>query len=202
MPRIGFFASALTAGAALVVLAFAGFVLLMLFTVYALIAAAIALVPVICVDAKRQSAVTQESLGFIIPLQIAFLVSGAAAFALDLIFKTYFSVPAMIDALYLTHYEYARPQPLIESVLDYYAFALGPTPWTWLRYVGFQIAIVFVFAGVLRRVTPPDEEREPQPPMTRNLQMLLLSAVAVGISAVTLFPLTTWAMIALRNLEN
>jgi len=29
-----------------------------------------------------------------------------------------------------------------------------------------------------------------------------LSAVAVGTSAVTLFPLTIWAIIALRNLPN
>jgi hypothetical protein len=201
MPRNGFSASALTAGASLVVLVFAGLVLLMLFAVYAAIAAVVALIPVLYVDAKRDSAVTQESPAFVIPLALAFLVSGAAAFVLDLIFKTYVSVPAMIDALDLTRFEYARRVPLIESVLDYYVFVLGPTPGTWLRYVGFQIAIVLVFAGVLYRLTA-DEALEPESPIKRKLQILLLSAVAVGTSAVTLFPLTTWAMIALRNLNN
>lgn len=201
MPKTGFFIGVVTAGAALVVLVFAGLVLLMLFAIYAWIAAVIAFVPVIYVEAKRYWVITHENPAFIVQLQLGFLVSGAAAFALDLIFKTHVSVPAMIDALELTHYVAARPQPLIESVLDYYAFALGPTPWTWLRYVGFHVAIVLVFAGVLRRVTP-DEEREPEPPMKRNLQMLVLSAVAVGTSAVTLFPLTIWAIIALRNLPN
>jgi len=201
MPRIGFFTGVLTAGGALVVLVFAGLFILMLFAIYAWIAAVIALLPVIYVEAKRYWVVTHEDPAFIATLQLAFLISGAAAFGLDLIFKTYVSMPAMIDALDLTHNVAARPQPLIKSVLDYYALALGPTPWTWLRYVGFHVAIVLVFAGVLRWVTP-DEEREPEPPMKRNLQMLVLSAVAVGTSAVTLFPLTTWAMIALRNLKN
>ncbi len=94
----------------------------------------------------------------------------------------------MIDALEFTHYVAARPQPLIESVLDYSAFALGPTPWTWLRYFGYHVVSVLVFAGVLRRVIQV-MEIEPEPPIKRNVQMLVLSAVAVAISAVTVFPL-------------
>ena len=47
MPKTGFFTGVVTAGAALVVLVFAGLVLLMLFAIYAWIAAVIAFVPVI-----------------------------------------------------------------------------------------------------------------------------------------------------------
>jgi len=201
MPKFGFFSSGLAAGAALVVLYFAGIVMLALVAIHALIAAVIAFVPVIYVESRRYWAVTNEDPGFIATLQLAFLISGAAAFALDLLLGTHVSVPAMIAALDLTHFEFARRQPLITSVLDYYAVALGPTPWTWLRYVGLHVAIVLVFAGVVYRVTA-DEEREPEPPMKRYLQILVLSGVAVGTAAVTLFPLTTWAMIALRNLKN
>jgi len=103
MPRIGFFTGVLTAGGALVVLVFAGLFILMLFAIYAWIAAVIALLPVIYVEAKRYWVVTHEDPAFIATLQLAFLISGAAAFALDLIFKTYVSMPAMIDALDLTH---------------------------------------------------------------------------------------------------
>jgi hypothetical protein len=114
MPKLGFFLSAMTAGAALAVL--------------------------------------------------AFFISGAVTFALDLIFKTHVSIPAMIDALDLTHWVAARLRPLIQSVREV--------------------------------------ELEPVSPMTRNVRLLGLSAVAAGTVAVTLFPLTTWAMIGVRNLNH
>jgi len=198
MTKGGFFAAGVSAGAALVVLAFAGVVMLMLFAIYAGIAAIIAVLPVMYLESRYNWSITYNSIGFIPAFLLAFVISGGVAFALDLIFKTYFSVPGMIAALEVTHWVAARPVKLIESVPDYYAFALGPTPGTWLRFVGFHIAIVLVFAGVLIRM-PAEAELEPDPPMKRNLQLLGLSALAVASSAVTLFPLTTWAMIALRN---
>lgn len=54
---------------------------------------------------------------FIVPLQFAFLGSGAATFTLDLIFETHVSLPAMIDALELTDYVPALPQPLPVAAL-------------------------------------------------------------------------------------
>ena len=202
MPRSGFFAAGVAAGGAAVVFLFAGFIVLLLVAIYAFVAAILAVLAVACVETRRPSFVIPESLWFLFPFLLAFVVSGAAAFVLDLIFKTHVSIPAMINALDLTHNVAARPQPLVEGVLDYYAVALGPTPRTWLRYVGMHVAIVLVFAGVVRWMMSYDEELEPEPPLRRNLRILALSAVAVGTAAVTVFPLTTWAMIALRGLQH
>jgi hypothetical protein len=47
----------------------------------------------------------------------------------------------------------------------------------------------------------PDLHAEPVSPRKLGLQLLGVSAVAVGAVALTLFPLSTWAMIALRNLR-
>ena len=135
----------------------------------------------------------------------AFLVSGAAAFALDLVFRTYISLPAMIDAVdRLTVFEHARREPLIQSVRDYYALVLGSTPAAWLRFAGYYVVMVVVFAAVLlwfilNIESVPDLHAEPRSPGKRNLRLLGASAVAVGAVALTLFPLTTWAMIAFRN---
>src|ERR1051325_5728462 len=108
MPRIGFFSGVFTARAPLAVLVFAGFGLPLLFATHALIAAVIAFLPVVYVEAKGGWVVTQEDPVFIAKLQLAFLISGTAAFVLDLIFKTHVSVPAMINALELTHCVAAR----------------------------------------------------------------------------------------------
>jgi hypothetical protein len=157
----------------------------------------VAIVPVMYVDAKREWNVGENP----VMLLLAFFVSGAAAFALDLIFKTHVSVPGMIAALDLTHHVAARPQPLIASVLDYYAVALGPTPWTWLRFLAIHAAMVVVFAAVLFRTTPEEATLEPAPPLKRSLRMLGLSAVAVGASAAVAFPLLVQLMIWVRGLN-
>jgi hypothetical protein len=57
---------------------------------------------------------------------------------------------------------------------------------------------VLVFAAVLFRI-PAEPEREPAPPVKRAQRLLSLSVVAVASSAVTVFPLAVWAMIALRD---
>jgi hypothetical protein len=138
---------------------------------------------------------------------VAFLISGAAAFALDLIFKTYVSMPAMIDAVdRLTLWVGGRPVPLIESVLDYYRVALGPTPGDWLRVAGHYVATILAFAGVLFWFSlniEPEPELYPEPvsPTKRAVRLLGASALSVLAVALTLFPLTTWAMIAFRNLN-
>ena len=208
MTKGGFFASGVAAFAGLVVLFFAGFVALMLFAVWAFIAAIVAHIAVAVVDARTGWSLAKGSPAFIVPFMVAFLVSGAAAFALDLILETYISLPAMIDAVdRLTHSVGARPVPLIESVRDYYRVALGPTPGTWLRVAGYYVVIVLVFAAVLRWFSlniEPEPELYPEPvtPVKRTARLLGASAVAVVAVALTLFPLTTWAMIAFRNLND
>jgi hypothetical protein len=103
----------------------------------------------------------------------------------------------MTAALDLVVWERARPGPLVRSVLDFYAVALGPTPWTWLRYLALHAAIVVVFAAVLRW-TAPEEALEPAAPLRRSLQMLALSAVAVGTSTVVTFPILVQVLLWLR----
>jgi hypothetical protein len=188
------------------VLFFAGLVALLLFAVWAFVAAIVAHLALGLVEARTDWNISEKT-GCIVPFMLAFLISGAAAFALDLIFTTYVSLPAMIDAVdRLTVFEHARREPLIQSVRDYYAFVLGSTPGTWLRFAGPYVVIVLVFAAVLLWLTlniesVPDAHSEPMAPMKRNLQLLGISTVAVGAVALTLFPLTTWAMLALRNLR-
>jgi hypothetical protein len=200
----GFFPSGVAMFAGLVVLFFAGFVALFIFAVWAFIAAIVAHLGLALVD-RGEHGLTEEA-GCIVPFMIAFLISGAAAFVLDLVFTTYVSLPAMIDAVdRLTVAENARWEPRIRSVGDYYALVLGSTPGAWLRFAGHYLVIVLVFAGVMLWLTlklepVPDHHAEPVPPLRRNLRLLGLSAVAVVTVALTLFPLTTWAMIALRNL--
>jgi hypothetical protein len=194
----GFFAAALTAGAALLVLVLAGFAFVLLSAIYAGVAAVVAAVVLMVIASMSGWSVAEDGIGFIGPFVLAFLISGGVGLALDLILKTHFSVPGMGAALDLTHWVNARPQPLIRTVPDYYAFALGPKPSTWLRFIGFQVAIVLVFAAVLIRI-PAEPELEPDPPMTRVLRLVALSAIAVATSAVTVFPLAMWAMIALRD---
>jgi hypothetical protein len=207
MTKGGFFASGVAAFAGLVVLWFAGIVALMLLAAWAGIAAVIALVALLIVEARSGWGITDGIPVSIIPLQVAFLISGAAVFALDLIFKTYVSLPAMIDAVdRLTHSVGARPVPLIESVLDYYRVALGPTPGAWLRFAGHYAVSILAFAGVLLWFSlniEPEPELYPEPvsPTKRAVQLLGTSAVSVVAVALTLFPLTTWAMIAFRNLN-
>ena len=196
MTKGGFFASGVAGFSALLVLNFAGIVALTVFAVWAMIAAIIAMAALLILEAKSGWGVTDRVPATPIPLQVAFLISGAAAFALDLIFKTYVSLPAMIDALDLTHFEHARREPLIQSVRDYYAFVLGPTPGTWLRFLSHYLVIVLVFAAVLLWFTlniepEPELYAEPKSPMKRNVQLLGVSAVAVGAVALTLFPVTT-----------
>jgi hypothetical protein len=208
MTKGGFFASGIAAFTGLIVVAFAGIVALMLFAVWAFVAALVAHTAVALVDARTPWDITKAIPAFIVPFMVAFLISGAAAFALDLIFKTYISLPAMIDGVdRLTHSVGARPVPLIESVLDYYRVALGPTPGTWLRFAGYYVVIVLVFAAVMRwfslNIEPePELYPEPQSPRQRRLRLLGVSVVAVGATALTLFPLTTWAMIGVRNLNH
>jgi hypothetical protein len=201
MPRFfGLSTSAITAGMALIALFLVGLALLLVLAAYSLAAAVVAIVPVIYVDAKREWDVTGENIGYIVTLLFAFFVAGAAAFALDLVLKTHVSAPGMIAALDLVRWEHARPEPLVQSVLDYYAVALGPTFWTWLRFLAIHAAMVVVFATVLFRTTP-DETLEPAPPLKRCLRMLGLSAVAVGASAAVAFPLLVQIMIWLRGLQ-
>ena len=133
-------------------------------------------------------------------LLFGLFVSGAAAFAIDLVLETHVSAPAMIAALDLVQWTHARPEPLVQSILDYYAVALGRTPWTWLRFLAVHAVMVVVFATVLFRTTP-DEAREPTPPLKRCVRMLNLSAVAVGASATVAFPLLVQIMIWLRGLH-
>ena len=205
MTKGGFFASGVAAFFGLVVLFFAGFVALILFAVWAFLAAIVAHIVLGVVEARTDWSISEKT-GCIAPFMLAFLISGAAAFVLDLIFKTYVSLPAMIDAVdRLTIFEHARREPLIQSVRDYYAFVLGSTPGSWLRFAGYYAVIVLVFAAVMLWLTRkiesvPDHHAEPVSPITRNLQLLGVSAVAVVTVALTLFPLTTWAMIAVRNL--
>lgn len=208
MTKGGFFASGIAAVLGLVVLFFAGIVALMIFAVWAFIAAIVAHIAVALVDDRTGWGIAKGVPAFIVAFMVAFLISGAAAFGLDVMFKTYISLPAMIDAVdRLTHSVGARPVPLIESVLDYYRVALGPTPGTWVRFAGYYAVIVLAFAAVLRWFSlhvEPEPELYPEPvsPMKRRLRWLGASAVAVGTVALTLFPLTTWAVIALRNLNN
>lgn len=205
MTKGGFFASGVAAFAGLVVLFFAGFFALLLFAVWAFIAAIVAHVALVLLEGRTGWNVAEQT-GCVIPFMVAFLISGAAAFALDLVFTTYISLPAMIDAVdRLTHSVGARPVPRIESVLDYYRVALGPTPGTWLRAAGYYLVIVLVFAAVLRWFSlniEPEPELYPETvtPMRRTARMLGVSAVAVVAVAITWFPMTTWAMIAFRNL--
>jgi hypothetical protein len=196
MTKLGFSSSAITAGAALVAVVLLGFALLFVLAAYALAAVVVAIVPVMYVDAKREWNVGENP----VMLLLAFFVSGAAAFALDVILETHVSAPGMIAALDLVQWTRARREPLVQSVLDYYAVALGPTPWTWLRFLAIHAAMVVVFAAVLFW-TPPEEEREPAPPLTRGLRMLGLSAVAVGASAAVAFPLLVQLMIWVRGLN-
>jgi hypothetical protein len=197
MLRLGFLSSAFTAAAGLVVLVFAGLVLLIFLAAYALAAAIAAIVPVIYLDARREWNVTGEQIGYVAILLLAFFVSGAFAFALDAVLGTYVSLPGMIAALDLTEMEHARYEPLVRSVLDYYAVALGPTPATWLRFLALHAAIVVVFAAVLLRTTP-DESLEPAPLPRRCLRMLALSVVAVGISTFVAFPILVQVLLWVR----
>jgi hypothetical protein len=206
MTKGGFFASGVSFFAAIVVIYFAGIVVLTLFAVWAMIAALIALAAVMIVEARSGREITHGIPVTPIPLQVAFLISGVAAFGLDLIFTTYVSLPAMIDALDLTHFEHARREPLIRSVSDYYAFVLGSTPGTWLRFAGQYVVIVLVFAAVLLWFTlniEPEPELYPEPtsPMKKGLQLLGVSAISVVAVALTLFPITTWAMLKVVNLN-
>jgi hypothetical protein len=207
MTKGGFFASGVAAFAGLVVLFFAGIVALMLFAAWAFIAAIVAHIAVALVDARTGWNIAKGVPAFIVPFMVAFLISGAVAFALDLIFKTYVSLPAMIDAVdRLTHWVGGRPVPLIESVLDYYGVALGPTPGAWLRVTGQYGATILAFAGVLVWFSlniEPEPELYPEPvsPTRRAARLLGASTVSVVAVALTLFPLTTWAMIAFRNLN-
>ena len=200
MPKLGFSISAITAGMALIVLVLAGLALLFVLAVYSLAAAVVAIVPVIYVDAKRQWDVTGEDISYVVTLLFAFFVSGAAAFATDLVIGTHVSAPAMIAALDLVQWTHARPEPLIRSMLDYYAVALGPTPWTWLRFLAVHGVMVVVFATVLFGTTL-DQALEATPPLKRCVRMLGLSAVAVGASAAVAFPLLVQIMIWLRGLH-
>ena len=106
----------------------------------------------------------------------------------------------MIAALDLVQWTHARPEPLVQNMLDYYAVALGPTPWTWLRFLAVHAVMVVVFATVLFR-TNSDQALEPAPPLKRSVRMLGLSAVAVGASAAVAFPLLVQIMIWLRGLH-
>jgi hypothetical protein len=200
MPKFGFSISAITAGMALIVLVLAGLALLFVLAAYSLAAAVVAIVPVIYVDAKREWDVTGEDISYVVTLLFAFFVSGAAAFAIDLVLETHVSAPAMIAALDLVQWTHARPEPLVQNMLDYYAVALGPTPWTWLRFLAVHAVMVVVFATVLFRTTP-DQALEPTPPLKRSVRMLGLSAVAVGASAAVAFPLLVQIMIWLRGLH-
>ncbi len=154
MPKFGFSISAITAGMALIVLVLAGLALLFVLAAYSLAAAVVAIVPVIYVDVKREWDVTGEDISYVLTLLFAFFVSGAAAFAIDLVLETHVSAPAMIAALDLVQWTHARPEPLVQNMLDYYAVALGPTPWTWLRFLAVHAVMVVVFATVLCRTTP------------------------------------------------
>jgi hypothetical protein len=194
---MGFSVSAISAGAALIALVFLGLGLLLALAAYALLATVVAIVPVTYVDAKYE----WNAGGVVLAFPIAFLVASVAAFALDLTLGSYVSVPAMIDAFDLVRWEYARPEPLVRSVLDYYAVALGPTRWTWLRFLAIQIVMVVVFATVLWALFRKsfEEEIEPTPPLRRGLRMLGLSAVAIGTSAAVAFPLFVQLVIWLRG---
>src|SRR5262245_26155858 len=122
MPRFfGLSTSAITAGMALIALVFLGLALLLVLAAYSLAAAVVAIVPVIYVDSKREWDVTGENIVYVVTLLFAFFISGATAFGLDLLLKTYVSAPAMMAALDLVKWEHARPEPLVQSVLDYYA---------------------------------------------------------------------------------
>jgi hypothetical protein len=196
MPRFGFSVSAISAGAALIALVLLGFALMFVLGAYALVAAVVAIVPVIYVDAKCEWNVS----GVVLTFPLAFFVAGVSTFALDLILGTYVSVPAMIAALDLVRWEYARPEPLVQSVPDYYAVALGPTLWTWLRFLAIHVATVVVFAAVLWVLFRKsfEESVEPTPPLTRGIHLLGLSAVAVAASAAVAFPLFVKLTIWLR----
>jgi hypothetical protein len=201
MPRFfGLSTSAITAGTALIALVFLGLALLLVLAAYSLASAVVAIVPVIYVDARREWDVTGEHITYLVALLFAFFVSGAAAFGLDLLLGTHVSAPAMIAALDFVQWEHARPEPLIQSVSDYYAVALGPTPQTWLRFLAVHAAMVVVFATMLFRATP-DQGPEPVPPLKRRLRMLGLSAVAIGASSAVAFPLLVQVMIWLRSLH-
>ena len=200
MPKFGFSISAITAGMALIVLFLAGLALLFVLAAYSLAAAVVAIVPVIYVDAKREWDVTGEDISYVVTLLFAFFVSAAATFAIDLILGTHVSAPAMIAALDLVQWTHARPEPLVQNILDYYAVALGPTPSTWLRFLAVHAVMVVVFAAVLFRTTPY-QALEPTLPLKRCVRMLGLSAVAVGASAAVAFPLLVQIMIWLRGLH-
>lgn len=196
MPRFGFSVSAISAGAALVALVLLGLAILLVLAAYALVATLVAVVPVLYVDARREWNLGGVSMA----LPFAFFGSSVAAFALDLVLGTHVSVPAMIDALDLVRWEHARPEPLIQGVLDYYAVALWPTPATWLRFLAIHAAMIVIFATVLWVLlrTSSDEEIEPTAPLDLGLRMLVLSAVAVVASAAVAFPLLVQLMIWLR----
>ena len=204
MTKGGFFAGGIAAFLGLIVLFFAGLVALLIFAAWAFIAAIVGHLALATIDREERSV---KETGCVVPFMVAFMVSGAAAFALDLVFETYISLPAMIDAVdRLTVAEHARYEPLIQSVRDYYALALGPTPGTWLRFAGYYVVIVLVFAAVLLWFSlnlEPEHELYPEPvsPMQRTVRRVGASAVAVVAVALTLFPLSTWAAISLRNLS-
>ena len=207
MTKGGFFPAGIAAFFGIIVVFFAGFVALIIFAVWAFIAAIVAHIVLGLLEARTNWNIADKT-GCVVPFMIAFMISGAVAFVLDLVFTTYVSLPAMIDAVdRLTVAEHARREPLIQSVRDYYALVLGSTPGTWLRFAAHYVVIVLVFAAVMLWLTlkiesVPDAHAEPVLPVRRNLQLLGVSAVAVVTVALTLFPLTTWAMIAFRNLNH
>jgi hypothetical protein len=200
MPKSGFSISAITAGMALLVLVLAGLALILVLAAYSLAAAVVAIAPVIYVDARREWDITGEDISYVVTLLFAFFVSGAAAFGVDLVLETHVSAPAMIATLDLVQWTHARPEPLVQSMRDYYVVALGPTLWTWLRFVAVHAVMVVVFATVLFRATP-DEALEPMPALTRCVRMLGLSAVAVAASAAIAFPVLVQIVIWLRGLH-
>ena len=206
MTKGGFFASGVALFAALSVIVFAGIVALLLFAAWAVIAAIVAHIALGLVEARTDWKVAEKA-GCVVPFMIAFLISGVAAFVLDLILHTYVSLPAMIDAVdRLTVFEHARREPLIQDVGDYYALVLGSTPGAWLRFAAYHVVMVVVFAAVLlwlhlKIESVPERDEEPISPVKLGTQLLGISAVAVATVSLTLVPLTTWAMIALRNIR-
>jgi hypothetical protein len=198
MTKGGFFAAGTAAFAGLVVLVVVGFAFVVLSAIYAVFAAIAAVAVLMIIESRTDWTVTQDSLGYVFAFILAFLIAGGVGTAIDIVFQTHFSVPGMGGALDLTQWVAARREPLIRNVPDYYEFALGSTPARWLRFAGFQVVTVLAFAAVLIRI-PAEPEIEPDPPRTRVLKLVAVSAIAVASAAVTVFPLTIWALIALRD---
>lgn len=218
-----------TGAALLAILIVVGMIHAFLVAVFSAIAAALMTIGLLAASAAlRWDANFKPRLLFNV-LVNAFMAMTVVTWLLDPLLHSYFSVPSMIVALdqqscdpYCAGYSGNASSALIQSVSDYYRYAVAAAPGGgWLRYIAQNIPGLIAFAWVLGSGEPDAFQDRiatnielPKPGqrfaasatahLARNRlkRLAVVSVISVSVALAVAFPIFVQLMLGLRSLAH